>query len=51
MISAEQEKDTTLLHCRNVAFNLKEIENKSIGYFWDNEVLKRKWTLVESKCF
>lgn len=48
VISVEQKKDTSLLCCRNAAFKLEEIENQPIGYFWDNEVLKRKWTLAGS---
>ncbi len=44
LISVEQKEDSSLLCCRNVALTLKEIENKPIGYFWDNDVLKRKWT-------
>ncbi len=48
LISVEQKEDSSLLCCRNVALTLKEIENKPIGYFWDNDVLKRKWTPTRS---
>ncbi len=48
LISVEQKEDHSLLCCRNVALTLKEIENKPIGYFWDNDVLKRKWTPTRS---
>lgn len=37
-------KDPSLLRCRTIAVTLKGIENKPVGYFWDGEVLKRKWT-------
>ncbi len=51
LISAEQKKDPSLLRCRNVALTLDEIEEKPIGYFWDNDVLKRKWTPTRSDDF
>ncbi len=51
LISAEQKKDPSLLRCRNVALTLDEIEEKPIGYFWDSDVLKRKWTPTRSDDF
>lgn len=48
LISAEQQKDPSLLGCRKRAVTLTDIEGKSVGYFWDSDVLKRKWTPARS---
>lgn len=48
LIPAEQQKDPSLLCCRERAVTLTDIEGKLVGYFWDSDVLKRKWTPARS---
>lgn len=44
LISVEQKNDSSLSRCRTTALTAEAIKNKPIGYFWDDDVLKRKWT-------
>lgn len=41
---AEQARDSSLTHCKEVAVTREVIETKSIGYFFEDGVLMRKWT-------
>ncbi|KAL0153020.1 hypothetical protein M9458_051619 [Cirrhinus mrigala] len=41
---AEQARDPSLTHCKEVAVMREVIETKSIGYFFEDGVLMRKWT-------
>lgn len=42
-MAAEQKSDISLTECVKAAVNVKDRADAKVGYFWENDVLMRKW--------
>ena len=49
LIMREQKKDPSLAKCRASAAGKGDVMNKSVTYYWENDLLMRKWTPSQSQ--